>query len=278
MISSLCFPDNVKSCFACCPPIRPAGYDHLDYKNSIKRLLLENSLAYDPESKTVRPITGFSCWAMGYIDAEYRKPGCLLHPCQNKGNDLRYRIDYGTKCIRETCHEAKVFELLNKDQKNFWLRLADGMDSFEYSSRKINILFGVIGWGNKILATIADKESDKTLDKSHFLETFPFFNSNISPKGNAYLLTYLVNERGTEVLRKRSFGKSFKLFSRNLAAGIKERFDMGTGPVHVHKMDMPPLFTDFLRISLKIKKSEFTAVKKIMTYTDDQLKLFCRSI
>lgn len=278
MISSLCFPDRIKSCFACCPPIRPAGYDHFDHKNSIKRLLLENSSEYDPEDKDVRPVTGFSCWAMGYVDNEYRQPGCLLHPCQNRGHDLRYRIDYGTKCIREICYEARVFERLNEEQKKFWLTLAEGMDSFEYSSRKINILFKITGWGNKILGIIADRESDKISGKSPFLKAYPFFDSNIYPRGNAYLLTYLVNKRGVKALKKMKFMKSFKLFSRNLTASIKERFDMVTGPVHVHKMDMDPLFTDFLRLSLQLKKSEYSTVENILNYTDDQLKLFCRSI
>ncbi len=278
MLSSLCFPDSSKSCFACCPPIRPAGYDHLDYKNSIKRMLLENTAGYIPEDISIRPVTGFSCWAMGYLDPGFRQPGCLLHPSKNNGNDLRYRIDYGSKCLRETCHEAKVFEMLNKDQKNFWLKLADGLDSFEYSSRKTNILFNILGWGNKVLASIADKESGRFFDRLFFLKSYPFFDSKISPKGYAYLLTYIINGAGSEVLRKPEFKRSFKVFSRNLTAAIKERFDRGEGPVYVHKMEIDLLFADFLRISLQMKKSECSAVEKIMRYTDEQLELFCRSL
>ena len=37
MTVSLCFPDEEKSCFACCPPIRAAGYEHIEYKNFINR-------------------------------------------------------------------------------------------------------------------------------------------------------------------------------------------------------------------------------------------------
>lgn len=278
MISSLCFPDSSKSCFACCPPIRPADYDHFNYKNIIKRALLENCSKYSPEDRDIRPVTGFSCWAMGYLDPKYKQPGCLLHPSQNNGNDLRYRIDYGNKCMRESCHEAKIFERLNENQKNFWLRLAAGMNSFEYSSRKINILFNIICWGYKVLAIIADKESGKILDRSHFLKLYPFFGSNIPPKGHAYLLTYIINKRGSEVIKKPEFEKSFKLFSKNLRAGIKELFDMGVGPVYVHKMDIDLLFSYFLRIFLQVKKSECPNVERIMEYTDDQLNLFCRDL
>lgn len=278
MLSSLCFPDGLKSCFACCPPIRPPGYDHSDYKNIIKRILLENTAGYRPEDRSIMPVTGFSCWAMGYIDPEFRQPGCLLHPSQNNGEDLRYRIDYGTKCLRETCNEAKVFEGLNEDQKNFWLRLADGLDSFEYSSRKTNILFNIIGWGERVLASIADRESGNILNRKSFLESYPFFRSNILPKGYAYLLALIDIKKGSKVLKNPGFERAFLLFSKGLINGITARFDMGTGPVHVHKMDIDPQFADFLRISLQLKKSEYPRVGKIMEYTDRQLELFCESL
>ncbi len=278
MLSSLCFPDSSKSCFACCPPIRPAGYDHSDHRNIIKRVLRENTSAYNPEDRNIRPVTGFSCWAMGYLDPDFRQPGCLLHPSQNNGKDLRYRIDYGTKCLREACYEAREFERLNEDQKKFWLVLTDGMDSFEYSSRKTNILFNILGWGNKVLAILADKESGKFLDRIHFLKAYPFFEINISPKGYAYLLTYILNETGPEVLKEPGFKRTFKIFSDNLINRIKERFDMSGGPVYVHKMETDILFTDFLRLSLQIKKSEYSSVEKIMQYTDDRLKVFCGNL
>lgn len=278
MISSLCFPDSSKSCFACCPPIRPAEYDHFDYKNTIKRILLENSSEYRPEEKNIRPITGFSCWAMGYLDPGKKQPGCLLHPSQNSGDDLRYRIDYGTKCMREICHEARIFERLNETQKKFWLKLTDGMDSFEYSSRKNNILFKIINWGDKVLALLADKESGGNLNRLQFFKAYPFFDNEISPKENAYLLTFIVNDRGSEVLKKTGFKKSFKLFSKHLIEGIKQRFDRSGGPVYVHKMDIDRLFKDFIRISLQLKKSEYPTLEKIKQYSDEQLMQFSRSI
>lgn len=30
-------------------------------------------------------ITGFSCWALGYMDNGHKMVGCLLHPGQNGG-------------------------------------------------------------------------------------------------------------------------------------------------------------------------------------------------
>jgi len=278
MLTSLCFPDSSKSCFACCPPIRPKGYDHSDHRNIIKRVLRENTSGYSSEDRSIRPVTGFSCWALGYLDPEFRQPGCLLHPFQNNGNDLRYRIDYGTKCIREACHEARIFEKLKKDQKSFWLDLTHGMDSFEYSSRKTNMLFNILGWGNKVLAILADKESVRFSDRAHFLREYPFFESSILPKGNAYLLTYIVNRIGPVILKKPEFKRSFQHFSTDLTARIKDRFDLAAGPVHVHRMEIDILFADFLRISLRIKRSDYSNAEKIMQYADDQLKIFCGNL
>ena len=276
MLSSLCFPDSAKSCFGCCPPIRPAGYDHFEYKNIIKRQLLDNSLNYNRGERSIRPITGFSCWALGYIDDVCKQPGCLLHPFQNKGEDLRYRIDYGTKCIREACFEAMVFEKLTEKHKTYWLSLAHDMDSFEYSSRNKNILFKLLGWGDKILSIIADHESEPWQNKSDFFKSYPFFDSTVSQKGSAYLLLFIISRRGSDILKHEKFEEKFIKLSRKITTGIKERFDIGAGAIHVYRMDFESMFTDFLRLSAGIRKNEYSTVEKIKQYTDEQLELFIR--
>ena len=124
---TLCFPDNRKSCFACCPPIRPPNYEHIQYKNLIQRMLRENTRAFSTRGEKVLPITGFSCWALGYLDKECRLVGCLLHPSRNRGKDLRFRVDYGGKCGRESCPESKVFLELGLDERELWLCLAGEM-------------------------------------------------------------------------------------------------------------------------------------------------------
>ena len=74
-----------------------------------KRDLKENSEDFDRQGKGIIPITGFSCWALGYLKDNHRLIGCMLHPFQNDGVDLRFRVDYGEKCSRESCEEQKVF-------------------------------------------------------------------------------------------------------------------------------------------------------------------------
>jgi hypothetical protein len=108
-----------KNLFRLLPPIRPVGYEHIRHKNIIERMLRENTLAFNKEDRGLSPITGFSCWALGYLDEEYRRIGCLLHPFQNDGVDLRYRVDYGSKCCRESCPESKTFSDLDPCAKEF---------------------------------------------------------------------------------------------------------------------------------------------------------------
>jgi hypothetical protein len=161
--STLCAPDQEKSCFACCPPIRPPGYEHLQYTNEIKRVLRENTASLRREEKSLLPITGFSCWALGHLDGGFKRIGCLLHPSQNGGEDLRYRVDYGDKCARESCLEAGIFARLCPEARNFWVRLSEGLDSFSYSSRTLNPLFRILGWGGAVLNLVATAERERDL-------------------------------------------------------------------------------------------------------------------
>jgi len=43
---TLCLPDTEKNCFACCPPIRPAGHEHLQHTGIVKRMVRENTWAF----------------------------------------------------------------------------------------------------------------------------------------------------------------------------------------------------------------------------------------
>jgi len=169
--ATLCAPDEKKSCFACCPPIRPAGYEHLQYPNEVKRVLRENTTSLRREDKSVSPIRGFSCWGLGYLDDSFKRIGCLLHPSQNDGNDLRYRVDFGDKCARESCVEARIFAHLAPAAKVFWLRLSEGLDSFSYSSRTVNPLFHILVWGDSLLNLVPMAENQRDLHIYSILQT-----------------------------------------------------------------------------------------------------------
>jgi hypothetical protein len=275
---SLCSPDPQKSCFACCPPIRPAGYDHRLYKNMIKRVLRENTAAFDQRNDRIVPITGFSCWALGYLDEAYQRVGCLLHPFRHGGSDLRYRVDYGNKCARETCPEAKVFDALTIREREFWLGLADGFDSFDYSSRKVNPLFNLMGWGWHLLKLIAAVETPGRFTREYFLETYPFFNTKALPRANAYLVNRLVHSDNLHLLRSSPFKDAFEQFSLTLPSLLAAKCSVGEGEFPVHRLDLDRDFLDFLRQSLGISKSSPEQALRLKHRVDEQCERFGRRL
>lgn len=271
--ASLCVPDQGKTCFACCPPIRPALYEHIQHRAIVQRVVRENTAGFQPESRKVIPITGFSCWALGYLDAECRSIGCLLHPARNGGEDLRYRVDYGDKCRRETCPEATVFSRLRPDGQQFWLHLARDLDTFSYSSRKRNPLFLMMNWGTILLGLIPEEEKYTMRSWPEFLRRYPFFSTAISPRGHAYLINRLVRNKGLRLLRSEAFGRSLEGLSRRILDRIGAQWPpAGTGHP-VHRLDLDRDFLDFLRLSAHIKRIYRQEALRVKEMVDHELDL-----
>jgi hypothetical protein len=148
---TLCAPTSDILCFGCCPPIRPQHYDPLDWVASLRREFLDNRRRFLQYGPNQQPIVGFSCWALGYLDVTGRRIGCLLHPEQHQGQDLRSATGYGDKCRRERCLPAKAFDALTPEAQTYWLEPAGGLCAFYYSSNKANPLFHILLWGAEIL-------------------------------------------------------------------------------------------------------------------------------
>jgi len=258
---TLCHPDGRKSCFACCPPIRPPRYEHIDYRGSIQRMLRENTRGFHGRPAAVTPITGFSCWALGYLDRECRLIGCLLHPAGNAGVDLRYQVDYGEKCRREHCPQAKEFERLSPGARQFWLNLTEGLDSFSYSSCRTNILFRLLDWGSEALDLVAHEAGGVFLSRSEFEERFPFFALPMAPKGYAYFLNRLLEREGVKALASRELADQFKAFAESAAASAGR----AAGPADpsapfVHRLPLDRHFLNFIRLAAAAGRMRLEAV------------------
>lgn len=267
-------PDEQKSCFACCPPIRAAGYEHLPHKNILRRFFRENSDRFEGKERKIHPVTGYSCWALGYLDPAYRLIGCLLHPERNNGIDLRYRIDYEDKCRRETCPEAKTFSLLATSERLFWLHLAEGLDSFSYSSRRTNPLFSLLGWGAPLLSMIATEEAGETFTRESFLDRYVFFMVSLAPKGSAYILRKMLTPDRLHLLRDRKFKQGFE----NLVTEISDAFAGDSdvppqaGPSHMLGLEQD--FQDFLRLQLRITRTHLDKALQIKKEVDRRIDGF----
>jgi hypothetical protein len=235
-------PDNEKSCFACCPPIRPKGYEHIQYKNIIKRILRENTSSFVPAK---RFITGYSCWALGYLDRRFKLVGCLLHPARNNGVDSRYLTGYGDKCRREYCLEAKIFSELNHKTKMFLLSFSEGMDSFLYSSRTRNPLFRLLRWGKYILELIS-KEEPGRISLTQLNHRYPFLKVRMNPRAVAYLVK--------EVLKKGHIPDEEEVRASLLKAKTLAKHISFCSERYTHLLPMDRDFLDFVRLGLGIKK------------------------
>jgi hypothetical protein len=252
--ASLCYPDGEKTCFACCPPIRPSGYEHLQHQNIVKRILRENTRAFTLEDESIRPITGFGCWALGYLDPRCTLVGCLLHPARNEGVDLRRRVAYGNKCRREGCLEAGTFQELAPAEKRFWLHLSDGLNSFCYSSRSRNPIFRMLGWGVNALRVTAHHTEGTALSRKTFFQTYPFFGTTLHPAGHAYLLYQAIKDGRAGLLQARSFRPAFERFARRLAARVRAETPRPVNAPYTHRLDLDYHFLYFLRLSAGIKR------------------------
>ncbi len=271
---TLCLPDTGKSCFACCPPIRPAGYEHVQYINIIKRILRENTNEFSGRRGAISPISGFSCWALGYLDKNHCLVGCLLHPNLNQGRDLRHRVHYGDKCRRELCPEASVFHKLPISVRRFWLHLADGFDAFQYSSWTINPIPKLTGWGPRLLGLISQNENSTIFTKESFFETYPFFVTKLNPRANAYPLLKLVEMNHTDLLKSASFRRQFEIFSANLSTIIREHSGRGQGGPYTHLLGCDNHFLDFLRLSAGILKIDKEGAEMFKRIVDRTIKRF----
>jgi hypothetical protein len=271
---TLCTPDQEKSCFACCPPIRPPGYEHLPYANEIKRVLRENTASLRKGDRSVLPITGYSCWALGYLAGGFKRIGCLLHPGQNEGEDLRYRVDYGGKCARESCVEADLFSRLDQEAGTFWIRLSEGLDSFAYSSRTLNPLFSILGWSTPVLNLVAMAEKERDLPTESILETYAFFKTHLPARANAYLLKAVVDSDHLDLLKDERFRDRFEALSNRLSKQLSlETLNSSTAP-YVHSLPMDSDFLNFLRLSARVARATEEEAAWLKEFTDQELLLF----
>ncbi len=105
----LCQPGPEKSCGACCGlyNYRDSTRESLEARLEARTALFHDTvrsrndlgtfstLVRSTESMEKRYEVIYCCEYLGFIDAEHRRVGCLLHPLQNGGEDLRDVSFYG---------------------------------------------------------------------------------------------------------------------------------------------------------------------------------------
>jgi hypothetical protein len=133
----LCQPDNCKSCGACCglynyaDSTRDSLVERLRKRTRLFREMVTNQADLDffaeainkSEDQTKRYEVIYCCEYLGFLDRDEKKVGCLLHPIQNSGVDLRDVSFYG----RDLCegHFCPSYHYISKEEKNALINIID---------------------------------------------------------------------------------------------------------------------------------------------------------
>lgn len=269
--SSLCRPDKDRSCFACCPPIRPAGYDHADHRSDLIGKLDQNTRALELGPLGAKAITGFSCWGLGFLDRERTLAGCLLHPAQNQGRDLRDLTGYGEKCRRELCPEASLFSALPPGQAVFVLTLTRGLDSFEYSSPIKNRAFCLLRWGPLVIERLAALEPGG-LARAEFRSRWAVLDRELTPERDGFAVEVLLRRLSLMDLNRPPFLARYK---KALSMFIAARRAMAKPPLDnrpfVHQLDLPPSLARFLRSQLGLPRATASQARELKRAAETML-------
>jgi hypothetical protein len=129
-------------------------------------------------------------------------------------------------------------------------------------------------WGDLLLKEIAAEEWDTVLTWPAFLESYPFFSTRVSPKGNAYLINRLIRGKAIFLLRSGEFKKEFEKFSRHMGDHIKKECSPSGDGHPVHRLDVDRHFLDFLRLSVAINRLHRQDALHIKFIVDREIDLF----
>lgn len=263
---TLCRPHPNLACFRCCPPIRPAGYDHLDHRADLTDRLAAATAAIEEGRFDQGEIDGRSCWGLGFLDQKQRLIGCLLHPLLNSGRDRRGPTGYAEKCARETCPQADLFAAFPESLQNGLVELAlagpAGQDSFTFSSPATNPLWRLILWGGPVLTVLQAEWAEPESDWHRYLADRP------EPRARAFLLEQLLARRNPAELTPADFERRAQ--DLIAALGRIQASPLANAPF-VHRLGLDRPLADFIRLGLNLPRLEKAALNRLIARLEELL-------
>ncbi len=262
--SSLCFPDGEKSCFFCCPPIREPEADSLDQLPVKIQLFRLNRKNLPLNRQDAGEIHGNSCWGLGFLDPREKLVGCLLHPCQNQGTDQRNLTGYQSKCAGTLCQEAVIFSRLNPIRQRFYLNLAEGMNSFHYSSRRANPLMKILPWGIPVLNAIFLLEQRKPPTRMEFINRYGFFWHELDCRRDSWLVGEIIKRHGLEKIM--ADPREYLALRRQLLCRLQQEKTqpaVGLPPIPVHRLSISLELSRLLKFGLNLWEATATEVGRL---------------
>ena len=292
-LTSLCFPDQEKSCFYCCPPIRDPEADPLDAIEEKSRLLRNHRQQLQKNLADPHEISGDECWGLGFLDDQEKQAGCLLHPLRHQGRDLRHLTGYQFKCANALCREAQVFAELTEIEQKFGLSLCRGMDSFHYSSRR-NPLMRLLAWDKEMVQIIiheslenelerhlvynTDKIPNKNLKNCTFTAKYEFLWQKLDFRLDGFLALQVVKRKGFNFLRNNL--DNYIHLRNDLISGLRKKVNLqvvlGTMPIPAHKLKIPLSLSRLLKFGANLWELPSGCEKDLLQHIEEKLTDFFR--
>jgi len=201
----LCQPDKSKSCGACCGLYNYVNssrsslterlrartkrfHEIVKNKNDIKNYVSE-TIAGEDWKKRYEVI--YCCEYLGFLDSAERKVGCLLHPAQNSGLDLRDVSFYGQKlCAGHLCPSH---HFVPKSQSQILIKIIDDWYLYGLCITDIDLVktyFRLLAnhIGEEVKPEVFDNEALKKIACQYFdwKITWPFRSPDANRLGKYY--------------------------------------------------------------------------------------------
>ncbi|HOX16008.1 MAG TPA: hypothetical protein PLP18_07755 [Smithellaceae bacterium] len=224
-IMVLCQPDAGKSCGACCglynyvDSSREALTQRLRARTKRFRELVKSPANIQSYAEATFAVEDFSkryeviycCEYLGFLDSDERTVGCLVHPMQNDGVDMRSVSFYG----REVCagHLCPSHHFISRSQQLILLKIIDDWYLYGLCLTDIDLVvtyFRLIAdrIGQELKPYVFDQEALKNiaLEYFHWKTTWPFRTAETNRlgkyyfDGSQYMISHIDYERfGREI-------------------------------------------------------------------------------
>jgi len=251
----LCQPDENKSCGACCgiynyvENTRDELAARFDYRETLMRKVRCGKLSLEAYRDAVRRRedgrriykTIYTCEFAGWLDGERKKVGCMIHPMQNGGNDMRDVSFYG----REICegHFCPSYQKLDENEARIivetlddWYLFGAVITEIDYVKTFFRIVHNILGEEIKPLVVKSSDKLKDILNRYYTLkETCPFRDIKRPRFGKYYFLgeEYDIDKINYEALGALTPVYDPVLLSLSSAFGSKQELDMAINMLDV---------------------------------------------
>lgn len=167
---------------------------------------------------------GFFCPGLGFLDAQGRAAGCLLHPAANAGRDLREPTGYAAKCARESCPQARAYAALAPPAREVLLAACAGLDVFAFSSRRHNPVMRLLAFGPAVATAAAGLKGLNLAE----MRGWTWLGACAPAWG--WLLDLGLAQAGPDLLRSPGLGEALAAAAGDLARALGPRPPLEQGP------------------------------------------------